>query len=114
MPRYGTAEALGWLDHFKPFYQHVAERSPDGLVHNATKARGRGEGGKRAILGFSTDHNRPPAGSRRQFKVASCCSLFDIAELLHFTDGDWEWLSLSTGVKRTRCEWNSIYEAARF
>ena len=114
MAKVGTAEALGWLEHFETFTQHVAKRSPDGLVYNSASSRWNGVGGKRVRIGFSSDYHRPRPGDRRQFKVGSTCSLFDLAELAHFTSGDWEWMSTPAGVKRTRCEWDSMYQAAHF
>lgn len=112
--RRGTAEALGWTEHFKSVFQHRAEQHPKGLVYVRGKGSDRGRGGRRIQLGAGRDNHRPGPGERRQFKVGTTCTLFDLAELFHFTEGDWEWMSTPTGVKKTACEWESIYNAARF
>ena len=112
--RRGTAEALGWTEHFKSVNQHRAEQSPNGTVKLRTKSRDRGRGGRRIQLGAGRDNHRPGPGERRQFKVGTTCSLFDLAELFHFTKGDWEWMSTPAGVRKPACVWEDIYAKAKF
>ena len=110
----GTAEALGWTEHFKNVNEHYAQRHPQGLIYVRSSTSDQGRGGKRIILGAGRDHHRPAPGERRQFKVSSTCSLFDLAELFHFSKGEWKWMSTMRGLRKTACEWEAIYETARF
>lgn len=111
---WANAQRLGWLEHFKPMGQHLSERSPNGLVCNRALKTGGSRPGYRIVIGKGSDHHRPGPGARRQLRVNKNCSLFDLAELLHFTSGDWDWMTTTSGVVRTREQWECIYEAARF
>ena len=109
-----NAEAFGWLDHFQPVLQYLSEQSPNGLVHNRTQAVGGRRAGRKIVLGKGSDHHRPGPGNRREFRVNSTCSNFDLAELMHFTHSDWDWMTSKNGMSRTREQWEDIYNAANF
>ena len=109
-----NAEAFGWLDHFQPVLKYIADSSPNGVVNNASQRIGPRRAGRKNVLGKSTNHHRPGPGNRRQVRVNSTCSNFDLAELMHFTHSDWDWMTSKSGKVRTRCEWESIYNAAAF
>lgn len=109
-----NAEAFGWFDHFQPVMKYLADGSPNGLVHNARRRVGHRRPGCRIVLGKGSDRHRPGAGNRRQIRVNSTCSLFDLAELFHFTKGDWDYMTSQSGKVRTRSEWESIYATAKF
>ena len=109
-----NAQAFGWFDHFQPVMKYLADGSPYGTVNNARKAVGGARAGRKIVLGKGSNHHRPGPGNRRQIRVNSTCSNFDLAELMHFTNSDWDWMSSKAGVVRTREEWECLYEAARF
>lgn len=112
--RFDNATSFGWLKEFQCVAQHRAENSPNGTVQLARKATSNGAGGRRIVLGRGSNYHRPGAGNRRQFKVSTTCSNFDLAELFHFTEGGWDWMTTKAGLYWTACEWEACYRAAKF
>ena len=107
-------EAFGWLDHLQPVGQYLMENSSTGGVYLRGRRRGGRRPGRRIVIGKGSNHHRPGPGNRREIRVSSTCSTFDLAELFHFTNSDWKWMTTPAGASRTREQWNAFYEAARF
>ena len=108
-----NADAFGWTKEFDTEVEHRAKKSPTGLIQFSKKSVRQKLGGNKMMLGFSSDHYRPAAQTRFSFRVSSNATLLDCAELAHFTEGDWKWMTTPDGVKRTREEWASFYAAGR-
>ena len=48
------------------------------------------------------------------FIMTSNCGLKDLAEVAHFTSGPWCWMSSPRGRRRTRSQWDEIYQAGTY
>ena len=53
-----------------------------------------------------------PAGKTNCFRVHSHCTNRDLAELAHFTKGEWHWMEGLFGQRRTKAHWLEMYESA--
>lgn len=108
-----TADHFGWAKEFDTEVEHRSKNSPTGYIQGPSR-RGDGTlGGRKMMIGLSSDHNRPKPQTRFSFRVASSTTLLDCAELAHFTTADWEWMTDPRGKKRTREQWDNIYQAGR-
>lgn len=108
-----TASAMGWQKMFDTEVHHRAKQSPDGTVQFTKKTLATGCGGRPMMIGLDRNHHRPAPQSRWRFRVSHHFTLLDCAELAHFTDIDWEWMTSPNGVKRTREQWHAIYLAGK-
>ena len=52
-----------------------------------------------------------PKGLTNQFKLSRNCGVLDIAEVAHFTQGDWHWMDTAYGERISRDRWERIYQA---
>ena len=112
--KWSSLKSFGWLEEFQTYQQHAAEASENGLIQMTRARKPRAVGGVVITIGKGSDHHRPGPNNRRRFHVASNCSKFDLAELFHFTKGDWDWMTTKAGKPWTREEWNAAYQAGRF
>jgi hypothetical protein len=74
--------------------------------------RGHAAGGKRLRISRSSSRQGNPAGLTNQFLVSNSMRLVDLAELAHFTQGDWHWMETFNGDRLSREHWEEIYQAA--
>lgn len=108
-----TADYYGWTETFERWipngsyqqggYTLVSRPSRDSKNHRG--------GGKRLRICRSPSLHGNPAGLTNEFVISNSMRLIDLAELAHFTKGDWYWMSTPTGERVTRDRWEAMYEA---
>lgn len=111
-----TADFYGWTNEF-PVWRPPIVRYEDGVPLVADPGR-RGEmfcePGHRLRISRSPSRSSYPAGLTNSFKVSRNCGLKDLAEVAHFTSGSWCWMSSPRGRRRTRSQWDEIYQAGTY
>ena len=108
-----TADYYGWTKEFEIWrpktigteggYQF--SRRPTGGM------RGVAQGGKRIRISRSESRQGNPAGMTNQFTISNSMRVIDLAELAHFTQGDWHWMEGLSGQRVSREHWAQIYES---
>ena len=106
-----TCDRFGWTEHFDTELQHRLKQSPNGIINRPNRARFKPGAGKPMKLLTVRNRHAPPRGSLITFRVAIGTTLFDTAELAHFTGGDWHWMTSRDGQWRSRDEWEAMYRA---
>ena len=107
-----TANYYGWTEQFEVWRPKTIYESggykfcmdpgrTQASIHRAGKPH-------RVSRSPSTHGN--PAGLVNQFKLSENCTLFDCAELAHFTKGDWYWLEGPHRERIKRDRWELIYQ----
>lgn len=71
------------------------------------------EGGRRHRICRSPSKRGFPAGMTNAFKLSANCGLVDIAEVAHFTQGEWHWLEGPRKQRIERDRWLEMYAASR-
>ena len=107
-----TADYYGWTEHF-PTWGHKIVGYEDGMAlvrDPGRKGQMFCEPGVRLRICRSPETMGYPAGFTNAFKVSRNCGLWDIAEVAHFTKGDWHWMSRPSGRRITRDHWEEIYQ----
>ena len=108
-----TADYYGWTKEFEE-WSLKAEVDEGGRRFGLDPGR-RGHpqcsSGYRVRICRSPVRDVLPAGFTNAFKVTSNTGLFDLAELAHFTDVDWEWMASPRSGRVTRDEWLARYAA---
>ena len=108
-----TADYYGWTKEFEEW-----TLKPE--VEQGGRAYGRDPGrrghpqnssGYRIRICRTSDLDGFPAGFTNAFKVTTNTGLFDLAELAHFTDVEWYWMTTRTGERVSREEWAARYAA---
>jgi hypothetical protein len=77
-------------------------------VANAKKFRPDWHGQKLRIC-RSTNPKGYPAGQTNQFRVSYSTKWKDLAELAHFTQGDWVWMEDLNRSRTSRARWEELY-----
>ena len=108
-----TVDYFGWSEEFDSYADHAASVSPTGNGRLFRARPRKRSGGIPMVIGRGTDHHRPGPQNRFRFHVSSNASLLDIAELAHFTLGDWDWITRPNGTPWTREQWGCAYDAGR-
>jgi len=112
MVKQATAEHFGWTNHFETEAEWTARRVSEGAISGFYyRGRpGRTVGGTPIRIG-TTQHAGPgyEAGAAHQFRIGSKVSIADLAELAHFTDGNWEWMEDRTRRRIPRGAWLQRY-----
>ena len=108
-----TADYYGWTEEFEEWRPRVIGTSQGYqlAVHPGTRGKMYCEPGRRHRISRSPKRTGHPAGYVNAFKLSRSCGLLDIAELAHFTKGDWYWMERPRGGRASREEWAAIYEA---
>ena len=108
-----TADYYGWLEEFEEWVAKPIENTGKYVMSHDPGRRGHPQcsGGYRIRICQSHVMQGFPAGFTNAFKVSANTGLFDLAELAHFTKGDWHWMSTRTGERVTRADWESRYAA---
>lgn len=108
-----TADFYGWTDTFERWVPNGGSQNGSYTFiqkpHRDSK-NNRG-GGKRLRICRSKSRSGNPAGLTNEFTISNSCRLIDLAELAHFTKGDWHWMSTPTGERVTRDRWEAMYDA---
>ena len=107
-----TADYYGWSNHFEPWGPKPIEVG-DGRVYGYDPGRRGGlqwSGGVKLRIGRAEARLGYPRQTTNRFRVSSAVSQFDLAELAHFTDGDWHWMESKSLVKITADRWEAMYQ----
>ena len=110
-----TADHYGWTEEFEPWRPGDARLQGGVVTFQDPGRRGRpGAGGGTTLrISRSPDRDGYAAGMVNRFRVSCRVGLADLAELAHFTKGDWHWMEKLGGGRLTRDEWEAIYQAAK-
>lgn len=111
-----TAAFYGWDQEFEPWspkphssdgkYEYFQRPLPHSHLAN--------KGGRRHFICRSESRQGHPAGMTNAFRLSRNCGLADLAELAHFTTGTWCWITCPWGGRRSRDEWEQIYQAGTY
>ena len=108
-----TIDFMGWEDEFEDEITHKAKHSATGRIQFRKKGFNRTPGGKPMTIWRGLNRHRPGPQNRHRFRVSNCTTLFDVAELVHFTKCDWHWMTSPSGEVRSREQWDAIYQAGK-
>ena len=108
-----TADYYGWTKEFELWRpKRLYSEGGYEVAHFPPRAgRGISVGGKRLRICRSPRRQGHPAGLTNQFKVSNSCRTVDLAELAHFTQGDWHWMEDLSGKRVSKEHWEDIYRA---
>jgi hypothetical protein len=106
-----TADYYGWTQAFPRWIgQEIpSEGSRRLFVDPGRRGHPQCSSGYRIRICRAHEMSGYPAGFTNSFKVTSNTGLFDLAELAHFTKGDWFWMSTKTGERIRRANWEDRY-----
>lgn len=107
-----TADYYGWTEEF-PEWSLETTLGPDGRQYSrdpGRKGRLETEAGMRLRVCRSPSTAGNPAGLTNAFKVSNNCRLIDIAEVAHFTQGDWYWMTGPHGERISRDRWKEMFQ----
>ena len=111
--RRATADYYGWTKQF-PIWRPKPLGQEGGMTY-AWHPGGRGElrrqAGTRLIISQTPSTAGWPTGKGNAFKVSNNCTQFDLAEIAHFVDVDWYWMETIYKERRTRAQWEEIYQS---
>ena len=110
--RRATADYYGWTKHFPAWTPRMAPGQSDPRICRDPGRRGelRTEAGKRLVVSRAPSTAGWPKGLANTIKVSNNCGNLDLAEIAHFIDIDWYWMEGLYGQRRTRQEWEAIYQ----
>ena len=108
-----TAEYYGWMEAFPeytlpPLFEEGGRTYVQFPRRNAPYHM---QAGMRLRICRSESTAGTPKGLTNQFKVSRNCRLLDIAEVAHFSKGDWHWMTGPYGERIRRDHWARIHEA---
>ena len=108
-----TADYYGWSENLEPWTPKVAYEAGSYSFSRCNGMRGglQTAGGRRHRICRSPRTAGMPKGFTNQFRTSARCDLFDLAELAHFTQGEWHWMSSPFGERISRDRWESLYQA---
>ena len=108
-----TADYYGWTETFERWIPNGSFEQGGYVMHQMTArdSRNHSAGGKGLRICRTDSTNGNPARHTNRFTISNSCRALDIAELAHFTKGDWYWMSAPSGARITRDRWEEIYQA---
>ena len=106
-----TADYYGWTKKFEEwsFEPEIEEGGRIFGFDPGRRGHPQNSSGYRIRICRAESLNGFPAGFTNAFKVTTNTGLFDLAELAHFTDVDWYWMSTRTGERISRERWEDRY-----
>ncbi len=108
-----TADYYGWSEEFEEWRPKAVSIS-NGVTLGMDPGRRGGlkyAGGRRHRICRSPSTAGNPAGLTNAFRVVGRTSLLDLAEVAHFTKGDWHWMTGPFGERISRSRWEAFYQA---
>ena len=108
-----TANYYGWTKEFEPWVGKPvsSEGGRTFLLDAGRRGHPQCSSGYRVRICRTSDLDGFPAGFTNAFKVTANTGLFDLAELAHFTEGEWYWMTTKTGERVSREKWAARYKA---
>ena len=106
-----TADYYGWTKEFEPWVGKPvsSEGGRTFLLDAGRRGHPQCSSGYRVRICRTSDLDGFPSGFTNAFKVTANTGLFDLAELAHFTKGDWHWLQDTSYQKVSRADWERRY-----
>ena len=107
-----TADYYGWTEDF-PIWTPKTVAVSGGYelcVDPGRRGRMFCEAGIRLRVCRSPSTAGNPRGMTNAFKVSTNCGKWDIAEVAHFTQGDWYWMTGPHGERIERARWEAHYQ----
>ena len=108
-----TVDHFGWGEQFDTEIEHRANNATGGWIQGNYKTRRFSSAGHQMTIWLGRDRHRPGSGNRRNFRVAHGFTKEDTAELAHFTQGDWYWMTTPSGEVWSREQWLDLYSRLR-
>ncbi len=107
-----TADYYGWTKEFEEWSFKTLFEQGGRSYGYAPSRRGhpQNSSGYRVRICRSPVPGGLPAGFTNQFKVTRNTGLFDLAELAHFTDVDWEWMESPRSGRVKKADWLARYQ----
>ena len=107
-----TADYYGWTKQFPAWTPRVLGRSGKYLLVRDPGRRGEMfcEAGFRVRVSRDPSKSGWPRGKVNAFKLSNNCSLWDLSEVAHFTEGDWYWMTGPKGERVSRERWELRYQ----
>ena len=108
-----TADYYGWTEAF-PAWEPQGGYTSGGRRFFSDPGRRGGlqmRGGNRHRVCRSRSTAGTPAGMTNAFRLSTSCAVIDIAELAHFTEGEWFWMTGLHGERVSRERWEAIYQS---
>ena len=108
-----TADYYGWSEEFEPWFPKTEETLAGRQFVRDPGRRGglQFAGGRRHRICRSPVTAGYPKGLTNQFRVSSRVCMLDLAELAHFTKGEWHWMSSPFGERISRERWEAMWQA---
>ena len=107
-----TADYYGWTEAFPVWTPQDAVTAGGVTTFRDPGRRGNNRlcGGNRHRICRARTTAGYPRGKTNAFRLSSSCALIDMAELAHFTEGEWFWMEGFHGERITRERWEAIYQ----
>ena len=107
-----TADHYGWLEQFpiwtpKPLY---TQGGREYFVMPSTRGETRCGGSQTIFISESPSKHSFAKGLVHRFQVSWNCGLFDLAEIGHFTQRNWHWMTDPPGQRIDRAHWETRYQ----
>ena len=108
-----TADYYGWTQEFPTWTPEIAFTSGGYEFFREPGRRGEMfcEAGRRIRVSRSPVKSGWPAGLVNQFKISENCGLWDLAEVAHFTQGNWHWMTCPFGERISRELWETRFQS---
>lgn len=108
-----TADYYGWTEAFPEWVgkDSFVEGGRTYLQSPSRRGHPQCSSGRRIRISRSPVTNGFPAGFTNAFKVSSNVGLFDLAELAHFTKGEWFWMTAVDYKRVSKEQWADRYAA---
>lgn len=110
-----TANYYGWSEEF-PEWTPKAISESGGYTFSmdpGRKGRMYCEGGRKHRVSRDPSRRGHTPGKCNQFKVSTSCGLAEMAEIAHFTRGEWFWMSGPRGERISREKWAEFWAAVK-
>ena len=109
-----TADYYAWTETFERWIPNGSfeENGMTFFQRPSRDSQNHRGGGRGLRIGRSNSLHGNPARLTNRFTISNSIRLIDLAELAHFTKGDWHWMSTPNGERVTRDRWEAIYQKA--
>ena len=110
-----TADYYGWTKQFPEWSLKIiaTEGKYSFSMDPGRKGEMFCESGRKHRVCRSPSRDGNPAGMTNQFKVSRNTGLLQMAELAHFTEGDWHWMEGPRGERVSKDRWEARYQATK-
>ena len=108
-----TAEFFGWNKHFEEQRLGIPRAHGGGVLYVGNlKGRNPARGGRSIHISRAESTSGTTAKKSHRLRLHSRIALHDLAELAHFTEGEWYWMTALNGQRWDVEQWARIYALA--